>query len=177
MNRNSVWFGLTASAQLVTDTWVTVILTLYLQHYFSQKVEVKKSAIQLLTATALPLLISCSCHNHVILLAATCCSFVLISPIINLSLSLIFIYLLFTKLINAITVSGLLRQTWPAAVAAIKGKTSREHQEKALNLTPPRGHETVKMIIFDIDAAFQICTCNATNLAAMQVAQCMVVFI
>lgn len=95
MNRNSVWFGLTASAQLVTDTRVTVILTLYLQHYFSQKVEVKKSAIQLLTATALPLLISCSCHNHVILLAATCCSFVLISPIINLSLSLLYLFIYF----------------------------------------------------------------------------------
>lgn len=69
-----------------------VMLTLYLGHHSSQKVEVKKSAIQLLTATALQLLISCSCHNHVILLAATCCSFVLISPIINLSLSFIYLF-------------------------------------------------------------------------------------
>lgn len=52
-----------------------------------------------------------------------------------------------------------------------------KHQEKALNLTPPRGHESVKMIISDIDAVFRICTCNATNLAAMQVAQCMGVLI
>lgn len=61
------------------------------------------------------------------------------------------------------------------AAAAIKGKISREHQEKALNLTPSRGHRSLKMIIFDIDV-FQICTCNVTNLAAMQVVQCMVVY-